>query len=313
MMSKSVKIYAFNFWRGFSMESGFVPYLLRRALGPFDLARTEHEADIVLVSVFPRFQRLRGILPAIVRETPKFPEKSIGLLWENQRPDYRKYAYSLSSDFDSYGGRNARVPVWYAQIKWPDRLDTAASKDAKVWDGFEPLVSVESLMMPRKPSPPEQRKRFCCFVAANREPHRVLAAQALERVSEVDLYGPIAGKPFRGSKYDLLRDYKFNLCFENSTFPGYYTEKMLQAWVGGCIPLYYSDPWFHVDFNRKAALNRIDCSSLEEFASQVAALNRSPDAFAEMFSEPLLTREPRIEPVLRFLGEACTAILEKRT
>jgi len=39
----------------------------------------------------------------------------------------------------------------------------------------------------------------------------------------------ISRKAFRGSKYEILRDYRFNLCFESVAFPGYYAEKALEA------------------------------------------------------------------------------------
>jgi alpha(1,3/1,4) fucosyltransferase len=310
-MPKPIKLYALNFWPGFSLEFGFVHYLFTRALGAFEIAKTEKEADVVLVSLFPRFQRLRGLLPSLVRDAPETPERSIGILWENQRPDYGKYAYSISSDFDSYGGRNIRVPFWYSQIQWPDML--ADKPHHRAWSGFEPLVSLDALTKPRVSSSCKEREQFCCFVAANREPHRLLTINALSRISQVDLYGPISGRAFKGSKYDLLRTYRFNLCFENSIFPGYYTEKMLQAWVGGCVPLYYSDPWYSVDFNPKAAINRIHSRSLDEFVERVATVSRSPDAFEEMFRQPLLTEEPRLDDAVEFLGKACTTILEKRT
>lgn len=312
-MRKPVKIYALNFWPGFSLESGFIPYLLTRALGAFEIAATEAEADIVLFSLFPRFARLKSITPSLVRDAPKWPEKSIAILWENQRPDYRKYAYSISSDFDSYGGRNVRVPVWYGQLQWPDLPEVAAPADQKIWTGFEPLIPPETLMTPRQVSSTGRRERFCCFVAANREPHRMLTLEALSRIAEVDLYGPLSGKPFRGSKYELLKNYRFNLCFENSAFPGYYTEKLVQAWSGGCVPLYYSDPWYSADFNPKAVINRIDAPSLDEFVDRVAEINRSKDAFEELLQQPLLTTEPRLDGVLEFLGQACAAILEKKT
>lgn len=312
-MRKTVKVYALNFWPGFSLKSGFIPYLLTRALGSFEIAATEAEADIVLFSLFPRFARLRTISPSLVRDTPKWPEKSIAILWENQRPDYRRYAYSISSDFDSYGGRNIRVPVWYGQIAWPGMPRATPPSDQRVWDGFEPLIPVETLMTPRQMSSASERERFCCFVAANREPHRMLTLEALSRVADVDLYGPISGKAFRGSKYELLKNYRFNLCFENSAFPGYYTEKLLQAWVGGCIPLYYSDPWYAADFNPKAVINRIDFPTLDEFVDRVAEINRSQVSFEELLRQPLLTTAPRLEGVLDFLGQACAAVLEKNT
>jgi hypothetical protein len=103
------RICAVNFWPGFSLETGLVKYLFDRALESFFVAASEKEADIVLTSVFPKHARLYRYIP-VPQKWPLFPEKTIVIVWENQRPNYRKYRFSLSSDFDSYGGRNCRVP-----------------------------------------------------------------------------------------------------------------------------------------------------------------------------------------------------------
>jgi hypothetical protein len=137
----------------------------------------------------------------------------------------------------------------------------------------------------------------------------MFAVERLSALKQVDVYGPLSGKPFQGSKYELLSRYRFNLCFENSTFPGYYTEKLLQSWVGGCVPLYYSDRWFERDFNPRAAINRCDFASLDQFVEYVASVDQSPSDFNELLSEPLLLQRPTLDPAISFLRSACKAIL----
>src|SRR6185312_5578322 len=82
-----------NFWDRFDLEHGFIPYLLRKAFGSFHLADRLRHADLILTSVFPH-------------APSKVPEKTVGVIWENVRPNYDYYARSISCDFDSYGGRN---------------------------------------------------------------------------------------------------------------------------------------------------------------------------------------------------------------
>ena len=40
-------------------------------------------------------------------------------------------------------------------------------------------------------------------------------------------------------KLDLLQDYKFNICFENTIHPYYCTEKIWHAITAGCLPIYW--------------------------------------------------------------------------
>ena len=240
---------------------------------------------------------------------PSYPEKTIALIWENQRPDYRRYRFSFSSDFDSYGGRNCRLPVWYAHIRWPGLIPEGLRRDLKASHGFEPPVELDSLLQPRPAPSAADRELFCCLVARNPEAHRMMCAERLSKIGRVDLFGAIAGKPVRRSKNEILAPYRFNLCFENSIFPGYYTEKPLQAWVAGCIPLYYSDRWCSLDVNPKAMINRMDFISIDEFVRHVASINASPEAMKELYDQPLFTKRPTLDPAIKFLKQAGAAIM----
>jgi hypothetical protein len=49
-------------------------------------------------------------------------------------------------------------------------------------------------------------------------------------------------KVYKGTvanKKDVLREYKFVFCFENTTFPGFVTEKIFDSMIAGSIPIYY--------------------------------------------------------------------------
>ncbi len=43
-------------------------------------------------------------------------------------------------------------------------------------------------------------------------------------------------------KRDVLRTYRFSICYENAVFPGYITEKLFDSWFAGCIPVYLGAP-----------------------------------------------------------------------
>jgi hypothetical protein len=44
------------------------------------------------------------------------------------------------------------------------------------------------------------------------------------------------------NKNEIISTYKFNICFENISFPGYITEKIIDAIVAKTIPVYYGAP-----------------------------------------------------------------------
>jgi len=44
------------------------------------------------------------------------------------------------------------------------------------------------------------------------------------------------------SKRQVIGGFRFALCFENCSFPGYITEKILDCFLAGCIPVYWGAP-----------------------------------------------------------------------
>lgn len=55
------------------------------------------------------------------------------------------------------------------------------------------------------------------------------------------------GRTYRGElpvfgKVRTLSEYRFALCFENTAFPGYVTEKIFDCFAAGCIPVYLGAP-----------------------------------------------------------------------
>jgi len=283
-----------NFWPTFSLHNGLVKLLLDSAFGEWEETLSQKQSDLILASVYPH-------VPTA------FPEKTIGFIWENIRPDYRFYPFSISCDFDDYGGHNVRCPVWYSQIQWsPDMVLPKPSGGGA--HNHEPLVPLSTLMTPRT-DPFVPRDKFCAMVASAYEPFRMVTAGMVNSVGPVEVYGKAFGKEIDPrSKYEILKDYTFSLCFENSIFPGYYTEKPLHAWMAGTIPLYFADGWAVNDFNTLCLLNRYKYHNAEEFLAAVRCFNNDKYVQEEMWRQPLLTKEPSLTPIIEFLRTSYNAI-----
>jgi len=61
----------------------------------------------------------------------------------------------------------------------------------------------------------------------------------------MDLYGrgwADAPEIPAGQKIEVLRNYKYCFCIENVQMPGYVTEKIIDALVAGCVPIYVGAP-----------------------------------------------------------------------
>ena len=64
-----------------------------------------------------------------------------------------------------------------------------------------------------------------------------LRHESIRIISSIDSYGP-SYNPL-GHKIDALRDYQYHLCFENLKSPMYFSEKLIDCFITGTIPIYF--------------------------------------------------------------------------
>ena len=99
-----------DFWSGHDPHNNLITNVLR------DIYHTDilcvpdpREADICFVTIYGKSHQL---------VLDKYASKCILWLGENVRPNRYPCAFSISSDFPSYGGKNFRLPLWMAEIDW---------------------------------------------------------------------------------------------------------------------------------------------------------------------------------------------------
>ncbi len=83
-------------------------------------------------------------------------------------------------------------------------------------------------------------------------------------------------------------NYKFVIAMENKIVKGYITEKIVNAFRSGSIPIYWGDPEIAKDiFNEKAFICVNDFDTLDECANYVVNLSKNLDKMREMLNEPV--------------------------
>jgi alpha(1,3/1,4) fucosyltransferase len=105
-----------------------------------------------------------------------------------------------------------------------------------------------------------------------------------QRAGLVDIYG--TGWPqgmalgqsrtagdWMDQKLDLLKQYRFNLCFENTIYPFYCTEKIWHSILAGCLPIYYgAGTRIYDDFPRDSFIDYAEIKSPEELFEKVQSM-----------------------------------------
>jgi len=92
--------------------------------------------------------------------------------------------------------------------------------------------------------------------------------------------GPVA------DKQEFITRYKFNLCFENSRYPGYTTEKLVEALRADTVPIYWGHRSVATEFNTRRFLDANEFHSPEALLDRVIELDQDDDAYCDMLAEP---------------------------
>ncbi len=188
---------------------------------------------------------------------------------ENQRPDFTTCDYALTSDFLDHP-RHYRLPLYVLEgpaerLIQPDDFDAAAEL--------------------------RQKTRFCNFVYSNpRCRTRNRFCRRLARYRHVDAGGRLYNNTGRicsaSEKAALLRSCKFTIAFENSSYPGYTTEKLVHAMLAGSLPIYWGNPLVARDFNPRSFLNAHDFASQNALLQRVREIDQDDELYLEYLRQP---------------------------
>jgi alpha(1,3/1,4) fucosyltransferase len=276
------KVCVINFWDG-AFDGDFFDFFFNAALGGIVYTNNQYEADVIISSVFGR--------------TETDPKKTIMYIGENVRPSFVTYNYSLSFDYDTYGGRNFRLPLWWSRLAW-DGFEQKPRRSNHHNHGYEQLIPIKQLTQPRKLDI-KAKDKFCVMIAGNPEGLRVNLFNSISQYKQVDGYGNMFGNSLRKSKFAILPEYKFCLCPENSVYDGYTTEKLVDAYAGLTVPIYSGA--IGDEFNQFAFLNYQDTKDMGYLVRNVQDWDENLEAYQHMYEQPLLLKEPSLNEALAFV------------
>ena len=159
-----------------------------------------------------------------------------------------------------------------------------------------------SLIFDPSKKPLNTRKRFLIYMASNCVDFREAAFDAMSHIDVVYYGGRCAGnisdhnetavKQQRGGMHwrmnaRVFGQYRFCLVLENTKKDGYVTEKIINAFLGGCVPIYYGTEDVFQLFNIKAFVY-YDIENPKPAMDRVRYLNENRSAYNEVLAEPVL-------------------------
>lgn len=218
---------------------------------------------------------------------------------ENTRHDTFAADYCISFDLNIAANNHFRLPYWMEMIDWSHE-GVRGNQNPR----YGQLMTIERLMQPLGNRYRSKPKAAAFLSSHVREPRKTLF-EAVQKVMPVKGFGSHFNKDIQNHhlsgflKRDLLQDFGFNLCPENGMYPGYYTEKIPEAFFADCLPITWTDENVKVDFNPEAFINLapMTWSNYAELQEKIS----SQHALEGYASQALLQKAPSILPFKDFI------------
>lgn len=257
---KTIRIKYVDFWPNFNYESDPIYCILKKE---YDVELSENP-DYVIYSTFGK-------------EHLGYDCIKIFYAGEEQCPDFNICDYGIGFDYITFGDRYFRLPLIY-----------------------HPMYREDYLKMQRR-APGEPRSQFCSFVYSNPQasPIRSEFFKQLSLYKKIDSGGKYmnnVGGPVP-NKYLFEKNYKFSIAFENVSHAGYTTEKLMQAFAAGGIPIYWGDPLICNMFNKKSFINVMDFPSVDDAIQYIKSVDENTNLYNSYLTEQPLKEEYTLEVV----------------
>lgn len=306
-MSKQIRIAT----RGVAQDyrESLVPLCLQ-SLG-YSITWTQPErADLLIYGPFFKAdQKPYRWLPRALRPTwaamvesrlPTHRPLTLFQTGENLRHNHIPCDYALSFDLGVDSPNHLRMPYWMEMVDWSHEGVTGNTNPR-----FGQLLSIDRLLQPLGHAFLRRPQLAAIFASHLQEPRHTLVQQ-VGKILPVQGFGPYFDSNIRHHsqsdfiKLDALKDFAFNLCPENTMYPGYYTEKIPEAFMAGCLPLAWVDSNVKVDFNPAAFIN-LSPMMFNNFEELNEILGNKM-ALEQYAGQPLLEQPPSIKPLLSFIS-----------
>lgn len=218
---------------------------------------------------------------------------------ENLRHDHIKADYAISHDIHASLDRHFRLPYWMEVVDWSHE-----GIIGNINPRYGELLQLKKLQAPLGNQFLHREQKAALITSHLREP-RASCFEVLKKFMPVDGMGPyfdIQIKNHHSSdfqKKNILQNYAYNLCPENSTHSGYVTEKIPEAFASGCLPITYVDESVSIDFNPKAMINMKVFRDEQYDGLQKILSHRFLEAYSQ---EPLIVQKPSLQMLKFFLN-----------
>ena len=214
-------------------------------------------------------------------------------------PDY--LIYNVFEDVDIYNRYNNSIKIAiYTENEMPDLnladyvmghyhiiyLDRYFKYSIIFWTNFKGINKLKKDIL-KQPI----RKKFCAAVISNCalsfNKFRLNFIDKLSEYKTVDMGGNCRNNIKRTvkNKIEYLSNYKFSISMENSDGDGYLSEKIVDSFLAGTIPIYFGDYLLDEYFNPKSYILIRGEKDIEKKIEYIQKIDQDDNLYKEIIKE----------------------------
>ncbi len=273
-MMKIIKLWFSDFYEGFDPTNNYLHNLL------YDIYKVELSSENPDYLIFSCYGN----------DFLNYDCVRIFYTGENLRPDFNLCDYAIGFDHLNFGERYLRYPN-YALIE----------------DQFSQLIKPQNQV----DFSLEKKDHFCNFIYANAQadPTRDHFFHLLNKYKKVSSpgrhlnniswdVGERFSEDWMYTKLQFQSRCKFSIAFENTSSPGYATEKLMHAFIAGTVPIYWGNPAVTKDFNPNSFINCHDFNSFGEVVERVKEMDQNDELYNKIQCTPAF-KNNKLPPQLK--------------
>ena len=198
---------------------------------------------------------------------------------ENMIPDFNHTDYSIGFHNINY-------------------LDRYFRKTTLIWIFQKRYLNIKNKFFEkiRRKAYKSKKKKFCAAVISNfrsSDGFRINFIKELSKYKEVDMGGKyknnIGGRI--KNKIKFLSDYKFSIAMENSEGQGYVSEKILDSFYAGTIPIYYGGYMIDEFINPKSYILIKNENDMLQKIEYIKKIDNDKKLYKSILSEKLFIND----------------------
>ena len=284
-----MKVFIHGFWGGFVEKTdanhcGFFLDLFKQLFQEnIEISTEINECDILLESIFSR---------------------DTFLLVKKWKYSFFFYGESKIRAITAYGEERMKLSSQYSCVLCGERNHGNTVNlplFAYYIYGNNMLDKLENPKNTTNTNNPKNLKKSICAVISNAGGSaRNKFIQKLEAVVPIDYAGEyknnvprIGGLYNSAEMFDFVSQYKFIVSMENSRDDTYITEKIINGFISGVVPIYWGSTRINDYFNPKRflCLENDDDASMDNLISKIDHLLKNDDEYNAMLNEPIFNPE----------------------